>query len=383
MKILHIGKYYAPYAGGMESVVRNLCEGQVMHGHEVTVLCYNDKNTREETSLNGVNIVRLARFAVVAGQPIAFELFQYLRESATSYDLIHVHTPNPLAELFSLLIPSSVAIVATHHSDIVRQKSIAKYYLPFYRKFLAKALKVFVPTQNHIDYSSVLPEFASKCDVIPFGIRTDHLKKEDISQEINERHCEYGNFALCVGRLVGYKGVDVLIHAAAETNYHVVIVGEGPEREQLEKLVHSLGLEKRVHLLGKVTDDKTFRSLYHACKFLVLPSITVNENFGVTQLEAMACSKAVITTKLESGVPAVGVPGKTTFLTTPGSSQELASCMTMLMENESLCEMMGRAGFKRFQELYRFDKMIDSTLDSYERTVDMNEIAEKHRKKVA
>lgn len=379
MKILHIGKYYSPYAGGMESVVKDLCEGQTENGHDVTVLCYNDGKNDEETTINGVKVIRKGCLGVVAGQPISLGLYSFIRMECQYYDIVHIHSPNPLVELLALTIPAHVPIVSTHHSDIVRQKKLLKYYLPIYRKFLSRVQKIFIPTQNHIDYSNCLPDFTNKCEIIPFGIRVSHLHKRDIAEDIEKVKKEYGPFALFVGRLVPYKGVDVLVSAAAQTDYKVVVVGAGPESENLKKQIKRLGLEDQVHMLGKVTDDKLFRALYHACEFLVLPSVTANENFGITQLEAMACHKAVITTKLKSGVPAVGMPGKTTLLTNPGSANELASCMTILMENESLCRMMGDAAFMRFQELYQWESMIKKTLESYERTIGLNQIIEKHR----
>ena len=365
----------------MESVVKSLCEGQLESGHQVDVLCFNNNSKSTYELYNGVGVHRMGILGVIAGQPIALGMFIKLKSMASDYDLIHVHSPNPIAELLCLTIPKSIPIVSTHHSDIIRQKFLTKFYYPLYEKFLMRVGKVHVPTQNHIDYSPCLSKFSSKCEIIPFGIKVDHLHKNDISQEIESLKNKYNKYALFVGRLVGYKGLDVLIKAAKENKYPVLIVGDGPLREKLEKMVHEYDVQDTVHILGKVLDDKKFRALYHACEFLVLPSVTANENFGMTQLEAMSCSKPVITTNLESGVPAVGVRGKTTLITEPGNVTQLAGAMTMLMENPELQESMGKAAYKHFINKYQWETMIHSTNESYERISCFSDIISKYSDK--
>jgi rhamnosyl/mannosyltransferase len=378
LKILHIGKYYAPYTGGMESVVKALCEGQIETGHQVDVLCFNDNNKSTYELYNGVGVHRMGILGVIAGQPIALGMYSKLKSIVNDYDLIHVHSPNPLAELLCLTIPKEIPIVSTHHSDIVRQKFLTKYYYPLYEKFLMRVGKIHVPTENHIEYSACLPKFSSKCEIIPFGIRVEHLHKNDIAEEIKSLKTKYEKYALFVGRLVGYKGIDVLIKAAKTNKYPVLIVGDGPLREKLEKMVFEYNLQDSVHILGKVLDDKEFRALYHGCEFLVLPSVTPNENFGMTQLEAMSCGKPVITTNLKSGVPAVGVRGKTTLITEPGNVTQLAGAMTMLMENPELQVTMGKSAYEHFMNKYQWKTMIASTNDSYERLTCFSDIISKY-----
>lgn len=378
LKILHIGKYYAPYTGGMESVVKALCEGQVDSGHKVDVVCFNDNNKTIFETYNGVGVHRMGIIGVLAGQPLALGMYSKIKSIVSHYDLVHVHSPNPLAELICLTISKDIPLVVTHHSDIVRQKFLAKYYYRIYEKFLNRVGKIHVPTQNHIDFSACLPNFASKCEIIPFGIKADGLHGDDIEQEVTALKNKYKKYALFVGRLVSYKGIDVLIKAAKANKYPVVIVGDGPLREKLENMVYEYNLADSVHILGKVLDNKKFKALYHGCEFLVLPSITPNENFGMTQLEAMSCSKPVITTNLKSGVPAVGVRGKTTLITEPGNVNQLAGAMTMLMENPSLQQAMGKAAYKHFMKKYQWKTMISSTNASYERLSRFSDIISKY-----
>lgn len=379
MKILHVGKYYYPYAGGMESVVKDLCEGLSEKGHDVTVLCSHDEPGYEEEVINGVKVVRVPRMGVFFGQNINPTFHFHLHRLSRRSDLVHVHCPHPQAESLALTLPKDLPIVATYHSDVVRQKTLLKIYRPIFNSFLRRVKKVYVPTQNHIDYSQFLVHNRQKCEIIPFGIREEYLESNDENLEYARAfRAEHGAYALFVGRLVSYKGLPFLIEAAKKIEKKIVIVGDGPERAKLEILIKDNGLEDKVLLMGKVTEPNAFVGLYHGCDMLVLPSVTPNENFGVVQLEAMACSKPVITTNLKSGVPAVGVKNETCLIVTPGDSNELADAINSIFNDSELKIKLGAAGRARFDSLYTWTKMISAQITSYKRTVEIHEIVKKH-----
>jgi glycosyltransferase involved in cell wall biosynthesis len=136
-------------------------------------------------------------------------------------------------------------------------------------------------------------------------------------------------------------------------------------------------------MMGKVTDDDAFVGLYHGCEMLVLPSVTPNENFGVVQLEAMACSKPVVTTNLKSGVPAVGVKNETCLIVNPGDANELSDAMNTIFNDSELKNKLGKAGRDRFDAVYTWDNMISSQISSYRKTIDIQEIIKKHSGKKA
>lgn len=373
MHILHVGKYYYPYRGGMESVVRDICQGLESSGEQVEVVCSNTKLETESEILHGVKIHRLGSFGHFYGQCMNLSLLWKLPKMAKDFDVVHVHSPNPLAELAALLIPKNVPIVCTHHSDVVRQKWLLPLYGKLFHKFLSRVSKIFVPTQNHIKFSHFLPGYKEKCVELPFSINTAafHLNSE-VEKEIHELKQTYGQYALFVGRLVGYKGIDVLIEAMKEVDHQVLIVGEGPLDHILKNKVRELNLESKVHFIGRVQDRALFSALYHACHFVVLPSVSSNENFGVVQLEAMFCEKAVVTTDLESGVPVVGQKGETCLIVPPSNSGRLAMAMSMLFQNPELASSMGRKGKIRFLEKFTTQMMIEGHLHEYEQTSEVS-----------
>ncbi|MBK26206.1 MAG: hypothetical protein CME70_19565 [Halobacteriovorax sp.] len=348
----------------MESVVQDLCEGLVKENVDVEVLCSHTKAVGSSSVINGVKVSKLFRLGTLFSQSINPSLIFRLFFKSKDYDLIHLHYPNPLAEFASLFLPKEKPLVITYHSDIIRQKSLLRFYKPLQRRILERAQKILVPTKNHIDCSPVLLEFKDKCEIIPFGINIKDAITP-LEEKVNALKKEHGRFALFVGRLVGYKGLNILIEASKDIDQKILIVGQGPENERLREQVKKLGLSNKVKLLGRVEDLNEFWAYYEACEFFVLPSITSNENFGIVQLEAMYRSKAVITTDLKSGVPLVGEKGKTSLVVKPNDSEQLAKAIQFLFNNPEKTVEMGKAGRERFDKLYTLDKMISSHINSY------------------
>ncbi len=358
MKILQIGKYYHPYFGGMETVLKDLVEGlnQSPKIH-IRVLCSSEDKNNHYDQVNNIEVTRSARFANIKSQPLSFSLFSQLRELTAWADIIHIHAPNPLSEIFLLLLNTEKKIFITHHSDIVKQRTLKFFYNPIYKLLLKKAFKIIVPTYNHIQHSDTLREFAHKVEIIPFGLRQDmNTVTEKQIEKIKEDH---GSFILFVGRLVPYKGLDVLLKALKLTKTNLIIIGRGEEKARLVQLAEQLNISEQVTFLGRIEDMNEFKSFYHACDYFVLPSVTKNENFGMVQLEAMACSKPIITTNLTSGVPLVAEDGVSSLLVTPKSVNELTEAINKLSSDKSLQIEMGKNALIRYEEKYTYQDFID------------------------
>lgn len=365
MKVLHIGKFYHPYKGGMETVVKSLCEGLVENDIDVTVLCSNTKNKFERETIKGVKVLRSPSLGILFSQPLSFFIPLFLLRYARKYDVIHIHSPNPLIEFFAMLLKHP-KVFSMHHSDVVRQKFLKAFYAPIYKLFLGKINKIFVPTKNHIDFSESIKHFESKCELVPFFIDEDRLPlNQMVKAKVSELAHKYGRYGLFVGRLVGYKGISVLIKAAKEVDHKVIIIGTGPLQAELEAEIKSNHLQSKVLLLGRIDSLEEFSALYWGCHYVVLPSITANENFGMVQLEGMFCEKPILTTNLRSGVPAVGIPGETTLIVEPGDHHGLASEMTRLVADEVLAKRLGKNGKKHYLKKYQRKTVIRQTLEIY------------------
>ena len=358
LKILHIGKYYSPVKGGMETVLKLLAEGLQEYDCEVTVLCSADGGSAKEEKIQGVKIHRLAKMADFFGQAINPMLFFKMRKLAKSCDLIHIHSPNPIVELCALFLPGKLPMVVTHHSDVVRQRFLKQIYWPVVKLFLRRVDRIIIPTINHLKYSDVLPPFEKKCSYASFGIKLkDYRPCEKINAIKNTLLKEHGDFGLFVGRLVGYKGVLVLIDAMKNVDFKVIIIGDGPLYSELKAQSIQKGVSEKVVFQGEVASDFELIAYYHACQFFVLPSVGRNENFGMVQLEAMICQKPVIATNLKTGVPCVGVADETTLLVKPNDPQELARAMNKLVKDKSLRMKMGQSAYELALAKYDWLKM--------------------------
>lgn len=360
MKILQVSKYYYPYRGGIETVVQNISEGLQKKGDEVTVICASLSNQSSEEMIHGVKVIRLSTWFSIYSQPISPQFILKLGRIARDFDLIHIHSPNPLIEFLLLFKKHLPPIFVTYHSDIVRQKWILPFYRPFLHLFLRKTQRIIVPTEFHITHSPILPSHENKCRIIPFGIDAKRFELDPLRKEkVDQLKSKYGKFILFVGRLVPYKGVAYLLEAIQAIPIHLLIVGVGPLKEELENEVRKLGIMSKVTFLGHVEDNE-LALLYQACEFLVLPSVNRSEAFGMVLIEAMACKKPVITTRLTSGVNFVSHDQVTGLQVNPMNASELSHAILEVLSSPELKESMGRESYKRFNEYFTCEKMIES-----------------------
>ncbi|MBI2522163.1 MAG: glycosyltransferase [Bdellovibrio sp.] len=366
-KILQVAKYYFPYRRGMESVTQSLSEGLAKSGMEVTVLCSMERRWSSMTrEIEGVNVVKVPQVGVIASQPLTPTWPDVYKDLAQEADLIHIHCPNPLAELSFLMAPKHCPVVVTSHSETIRQKWLLPFYYPLQKMFLREVDRIIVPTINHIRYGSGLKYMQDKCTLIPFGLDPTCMEKNCISNVMSKELLnKYGPYAFFLGRLASYKGLDFLIEAMRDVNHNLIIAGDGPERSRLEALVAQYQLQDKVHFFGNITNQELFRALYHSCQMVVLPSVTPAENFGMIQLEAMCASKPVITTDLKSGVPVVGEPGRTNLIVPPRNPELLSEALNYLFDNPIEAKRMGTMGYQRFLNMYTMEKMIQGHVSLY------------------
>ena len=193
----------------------------------------------------------MARIANISSQAINPFAFFKIISMAKRFDIIHIHSPNPIIELISLFLPKNKKIIVTYHSDVVRQKFLLKFYKPILKAYLSRVDKISVATKNHIRFSSYLPEFQNKCTIIPFSIDESLADRTiTVDSEILKMKHDHGSFTLYVGRLVEYKGLHILIEAVSKSkDIKVIIVGSGPVEKCLKEQTKSLGLENQIILL--------------------------------------------------------------------------------------------------------------------------------------
>jgi glycosyltransferase involved in cell wall biosynthesis len=370
MKIMHVGKYYAPYRGGMETVLENVAEGLLDRGCDVSVLVAGSEALDRAETIRGPDTAaqgRLNRAAVLGNynsQPLTASLYSHLRREIEVHapDVVHVHLPNPLAAAVWKLVAVGrrgrmPALAVWHHADVTRQKLSGRLIRPLTRSFLSEARGICTSSQTLLDHSVELAGHAGKVSVIPFGIRSRPWSQVDASRD--------GPF-LFLGRLVPYKGLSVLIEAVGKVpEADLVIVGEGPLQEALRAQILTTGLEHRVSMVGRLEQNDIVRLMARA-RALVLPSIDSSETFGLVQLEAMAAGVPVVATNLPTGVREVGVDGETGLLVPPGDPGALADALRRLASDQVALDEMGRRARCRFNERFTRGRMMERLIPWYE-----------------
>ena len=171
---------------------------------------------------------------------------------------------------------------------------------------------------------------------------------------------------LSVGRLVPFKGFEFLLEACAELDrrnidFQCQIVGDGPLREKLERMIAQFELGRRVELCGSLSQADVYSRL-RGCDIFVLASVVdaqgASDVFPTVIMEAMACAKPVVSTTL-AGIPEAVVEGETGLLVPPGNGGLLADALDKLIHGPALRVRFGRAGRARMTSEFDVAKTVE------------------------
>jgi glycosyltransferase involved in cell wall biosynthesis len=353
----------------MERVVQLLCNS-TRDRIDNEVLVANTSRATVRDDVAGIPVTRAAQAVRVGSIPVCPSFLLGLRRSRA--DVIVIHEPNPMALVaYRVSARRQQPLIVWHHSDVIRAEWMYRaFYQPLARYTLRRASRIAVSSPNLRDHAREVQHYRHKCVVIPFGIDVNRLR--DSAQppawlrEFRLR-CP-GPFALTVGRMVRYKGVDHLLRALAGTGMRAVVIGDGPELPHYRSLTVSLGLHDSVLFPGSVPDEE-LTAAYHACDMFVLPAVTSQETFGMVQLEAMACGKPVISTNLPTGVPWVNVHERTGIIVPPGDALALRQAMLALGSSPERRSEMGAQGRDRVAQEFTLEAMARRVVTLYEDVV--------------
>lgn len=369
MRVTMVNKYYPPHLGGIEFHMRDLATALAARGMDVRAIVSNEDNAVASETIDGVKVIRMARSFHFASTPVVPGMALALRKESAregAPDLFHLHFPYPWGEVAWLRAKVSQPTVLTYHSDIVRQKRLLALYEPVLRRVLDRVDLIIASSPDMVEHSPYLSGVASKCRVVPFGI---HVGRFDATPErlAMARSFRVGHerpIVLFVGRLIYYKGADVLMRAMTDVDADLVVIGRGPLRPELESLAASGGIGDRVTFIESATDDE-LAAWYHAADVFCLPSVARSEAFGLVQLEAHAAGTPVVSTRLTTGVPFANQDGVTGLTVPPGDVPALAEALQTLVADDSLRVRLGAQARERARAEFTIDRMVDRTLEVY------------------
>ncbi|WP_186338591.1 glycosyltransferase [Chromobacterium vaccinii] len=188
--------------------------------------------------------------------------------------------------------------------------------------------------------------------VIPLGI------PKDISSNIKESGGE--SYVLYFGRLAEYKGIEYLLDSIKQLPHiRFVIAGSGALSGFIASKVKENNILNLTFINSDIPEQQKL-DLIRGCSFLVFPSTSQNEAFGIVQLEAMREGKAIVNTNLENGVNFVAPNGVCAITCEPKNSSALSLAIEMLWSNDSMRSMLSENAKIRFEEIFTSDKFFDS-----------------------
>jgi len=355
--------------GGVPYVIGNLARHLNRRGHEImflhsgTTLRPRQKTTKWGFTGFDLNLqmpfgdrhpiislpLFLLRFPVGLFQLI--RLIQKYR-----IQIVNIHYP---AECFFYLaicrriLPIRL-ITSVHGADLFPDGIPRAAYPKAIKWLLDLSDRIVTPSKAYReDVARVFPQLRGKIVFIHNGV--------DLA-ELGNRSCDSASikrppYILCVAMHNEKKGLDVLLRAfalihAKEPSLKLMLVGDGPQRGQLEDLASTLGIAKKVEFLG-LQGRTQVADLLHSCEVFVLPSRS--EPFGIVLAEAMACKKPIVATTA-GGIPEIIENQENGILVEPDDEKGLAEALITVLKDENLRMNIAAKAFSTVCERFRVDK---------------------------
>ena len=378
LQVLHVGKYFPPYAGGMETFLRDLMaslarrgvrSGALVHRSDLSLFSTDESFRVDQEELP---ITRAAVWLRLMFTPIspAFPLLLHRMIKRHSPDILHFHMPN-VSAFWALLLPSARHLPWVIHwqSDVpVSRHSLGlrlfyRLYKPFERAMLTHADTVIVTSPPYLDSSEPLDDFRSKCTIVPLGLDPQNLPAKTCTYPTDDDHRLR---VLAIGRLTYYKGFEYLIRAASMTPDAVFhLVGSGELETSLKRLATELGVLDRVRFHGKLSAEQLAEQ-YASCDCLCLPSIERTEAFGLVLLEAMYFGKTTVISDVPgSGMGWIVDDGITGLKVPVADADALAGAFRQLHANRDTLARLGTSGRRKFDRQFHIRQSSDAVAEIY------------------
>lgn len=299
MKVLHLGKYWAPARGGIESFVEALVHAQRSQGLDSRALVHGTPLKSDPAWLTRVPVDLTLAYAPLS---LAYRKTLIRLLKAFSPEVVHIHLPSPVAAwLATVPKPAGVQWIVHWHSDVECAnsrllKTAYALYAPFERRLLERADRVIGTSSVYVESSPVLQSYLNKVQVIPLGLAKLSSKRLPAM-----RTAPRPLSLAYVGRLARYKGLETLIAAAGvQPRVTLTIAGSGEQADALRTQAQQF---PNIVFLGEVSEPEKLRLLEQS-DFLCLPSTDRTEAFGLSVVEALSFGVPCLVSELEgSGLP--------------------------------------------------------------------------------
>ena len=374
MKILYVCKSLPKsFQGGIQTHVWHLSAHMAQLGHDVSILTAGGfrKNTTKY-QLNGRTIfeipylpLRKQPFFKTFAEEFSFNISvnNWLKKHGSEYDLIHLqgrsgflfpkkHNPVPVVTTLHGLVK-----LENNRSKINKSwdKQLHESWASHYEMNSLQNSDFLVAVSSEMmrEIQEVMPNVVEKTTIIPNGV---------------EKHCSVGkevdkNMLLFVGRLERIKGVHTLLDAmkSVDSNIHLVMIGDGDERPEIEKRIHTEGLSNRIKLMGALPSEEVMKWVARSYS-LILPSF--HETQGIVLLEANSCGRPVLASNI-AGIKEVVQHGRNGLLFDPYNVSQISDNINRLFREPQSATRMGLEGEKIVAEKFLWESIARRTESLY------------------
>ncbi|MBI4982252.1 MAG: glycosyltransferase, partial [Candidatus Omnitrophica bacterium] len=326
--------------GGAERVVINLAKGLDRKIFNPMVCCLNEKGRfAEELEKEKIKVIALNKKGPL-DLSIISKLVKVMKKNQVDVVNTHLWGANFWGRIAAQKAGVKTVIATEHNVDVCKNW----LYFVLDRWLSYKTDKIITVSKSVKEFyvSKGIPE--KKIEVVYNGIDIKQIRpSQGTSSVLSIRH-EFGistdeKVLAVIGRLVPQKGhkylFDALYQLDGRYNVKLLVVGDGPLKEDLQSTVHSQQLNDKVIFTGL---RKDISEILGITDILVMPS--TREGFGMVLAEANACNKPVVAYDIE-GVRDVVQSGKNGILVQPNNVNDFAKAIIELLSNEKLCARMG------------------------------------------
>jgi L-malate glycosyltransferase len=351
------------WRGGQNQVIL-MTRGLRARGHRVVVVAHPDGELRQRLG-DSVDLVPLGPVNEI-DLPAAWRLSRILRD--LSPDIVHAHDSHAVAMAAAALSigapdPRPPLVLARSVDFRLRGNSFSKWKYRQVDAFIAASEAI----RAMLVEDGIPPD---RVFTVHDGVDIARVEQAEVVNVREEFWFPPHSFvAGNIAALVPHKGQKFLVDAAAAVVHEApearfVILGEGELRHELEQHIRRLHLGQHVVLAG-------FRpevlGLLKGLDLFAMSSVT--EGLGSALLDAMAAGRPIVATRA-GGIPEVVADGETGLLVPPRDSRALADAILALLRDPARREALARAGRLRVAERFSVDRLVDGTLDVYERVAD-------------
>ncbi|MCX6745467.1 MAG: glycosyltransferase family 4 protein [Candidatus Parcubacteria bacterium] len=362
-KTLLITIDFPPQTGGVANYLANFCQN--LPDNKLVVLANKVENVHHFDGHQKYKIIRenlLSRYFWPKWLRTYFIARKIIREEKIEQIIIsHILPMGYIALMLKLPF-----IIILHGYDIMNaQKSSWKKY--WAKKILSKARYIIVNSHNTQKQVLKLSIPENKITIVypcP-NIKTEQLNEHEKQIIKNELNLHHKKIMISVGRLTPRKGFDKVIEALPEVikqipNLVYIIVGNGPDRERLEKLAEDLKVRGNL-IIAEDIPNSNLSAFYDLANIFIMPARQIGEDiegFGIVYLEANLFSKPVIAGR-SGGVEDAVLDGQTGILVNPESVQEIGSAILRLFNDPELANKLGIQGKERVLLEFQWPKQIE------------------------